>query len=77
MWRAVRAGIILRAQRADAYQHRPLKLDVRSRKFQNECPEREEGLPPGLGLPADPLRCAPACAANSFALPARAVRPLR
>jgi hypothetical protein len=29
MWRAVRAGIILRAQRADARSDRPLKLTVR------------------------------------------------
>ena len=77
MWRAVRAGLIVRAQRAIQDGDRPFKRDVRSRKFQNECAEREERPPHGLDLSAYPLCFAPACAANSFDLRAHAVRRLR
>ena len=78
MWRAVRAGIILRAQRADAPTLRPLKLDVRSREFQNDFRKKRERCL-RLRLPAYLLRSAPACAANSFDLrpPADGSAPLR
>ena len=43
MWRAVRAELILRAQRAAAVSLRPLKRDVRSRKFRMNVLSEKSG----------------------------------
>jgi hypothetical protein len=50
----MRAGTIVRVWRADSFSGRPLKLIVRSRKFQNDVSEEADARFHGLGFPLPP-----------------------
>ena len=77
MWRAVRAGVILRAQRADAISARPFKRDVRSREFQNDVSGEAGALSHGLGFPLIPFVLLLRARQNGFDFCARAVARVR